>query len=195
MYFLHINHSLLDGWTINSCLSVTTVLREYVKNTKTRGILESLWQNCTGFWHDFFLHLGLGLIIQLGLGLIRRGKSVATWQPGNLVVRKLFRNQALAAIFLDPSPALSPKQTIWWKRKRNYISIFRKWTNILSISSKLLQYEGAFIIRKYVILWTLSSPKIHLQTKSMSFLQKVSAPILRLPVTLLTFSTSGWKQK
>ena len=58
------------------------------------------------------------------------------WQPGNLVAKSFFRNQALAAIFLDPSPALSQKQTIWSKHKRNYISIFRKWRNILSISSK-----------------------------------------------------------
>ena len=55
-----------------------------------------------------------------------------------------------------------------------------------------------FMVRKYAILWTLSSPKIHLRTKSMfslsltpSFLQKVLGPILRLPETLLTFSTSA----
>ena len=52
--------------------------------------------------------------------------------------------------------------------------------------------------RKYVILWILSSPKIQLRTKSKFFscltplfLQKVLGPILRLPETLLTFSTSA----
>ena len=53
------------------------------------------------------------------------------------------------------------------------------------------------MVRKYVILWTLSSPKIHLRTKRKKnffvclttlFLQKVLGPILRLPETLLTIS-------
>ena len=34
------------------------------------------------------------------------------WQPGNLVARKFLKNHSLAEIFLDPSPALSQKQTI-----------------------------------------------------------------------------------
>ena len=53
---------------------------------------------------------------------------------------------------------------------------------------------------KHVVLWTLSSLKIHLHTKrnfflclTPSFLQKVLGPILRLPETLLTFSTSAWQ--
>ena len=50
------------------------------------------------------------------------------WQPGNLVARKFLRNQALAESFFDPSPALSHKQTIQWKRERNDINIFRKRT-------------------------------------------------------------------
>ena len=41
------------------------------------------------------------------------------WQPGNLVARKFFKNQALAESFLNPSPALSHKQTILWKHKIN----------------------------------------------------------------------------
>ena len=56
---------------------------------------------------------------------------------------------------------------------------------------------STFLGKKYVILWTLNSPKIHLRTKSnffsyltSSFLQKVLFPILRLPETLLTFSPS-----
>ena len=54
------------------------------------------------------------------------------------------------------------------------------------------------MVRKYAILWTLSSPEIYLQTKIMfflcltpSFLQKVLCPTLRLPEILLTFSTSA----
>ena len=34
---------------------------------------------------------------------------------------------------------------------------------------RLLLYEGTFMFKKYVILWTLSSPKIHLQAKSNFF--------------------------
>ena len=34
---------------------------------------------------------------------------------------------------------------------------------------KLLLFEGSFIISKLVILWTLGSSKIHLQTKSNFF--------------------------
>ena len=34
------------------------------------------------------------------------------WQPGNLVARKFLKNLSLADTFLDPSPALSQKQTI-----------------------------------------------------------------------------------
>ena len=64
------------------------------------------------------------------------------WQPGNLVARKVLKNQALAESFLDPSPVLSHKQTIRWKRQINDISTFR------------LLCEGTFMFKKYAILRT-----------------------------------------
>ena len=59
-------------------------------------------------------------------------------------------------------------------------------------------YKDNFIFKKYGILWTSLSCKIHLQNKkqlfsylTLVFLQKVFGPILRLPETLLTFCISG----
>ena len=62
----------------------------------------------------------------------QRGKSVATWQPS---CQKVFEESGSDRKFLDPSPALFHKQTNPWKRKRNDISIFRKWTYFPSIVS------------------------------------------------------------
>ena len=45
-----------------------------------------------------------------------------------------------------------------------------------------------FYLFRYVIQWAFCSPKIHLRNPAFS--QKVLGPILRLPETLLTFSTS-----
>ena len=60
------------------------------------------------------------------------GKRVATWQPS---CQKVFEESGSDRKFLDPSPALFHKQTNPWKRKRNDISIFRKWTYFPSIVS------------------------------------------------------------
>ena len=64
---------------------------------------------------------------------------------------------------------------------------------------KVLLHQGTFMFMKYVVLWKLSSPEINLYPKrnlflclTPSFSQKVLGPILRLPETLFTFSTSGF---
>ena len=57
-------------------------------------------------------------------------KSAATGQPS---CQKVFEESGSGRKFLDPSPVFSNKQTIRWKHKRNYISIFRKWTYLSSV--------------------------------------------------------------
>ena len=124
------------------------------------------------------------------------------WQPGNLVARKFLKNQALAESFwIFLLHFLTSKQ--FGKSIKEMILVFLENVNIFIhffiICQKCNENLNCctFMGRKYVILWTLSSPKIHLRTKSNffscltpSFLQKVLGPILRFPETLLTFSTS-----
>ena len=125
------------------------------------------------------------------------------WQLGNLVARKFLKNQALAESFLifllhfltSKQFGKSVKEMILVFLENGFIS-YPFFHNIPKMRWKfrLLHF---FMGRRYVILWTLSSFKIHLRRRgnffsclTTSFLEKVLGPILRLPETLLTFSTS-----
>ena len=96
------------------------------------------------------------------------------WQPGNLVARKFLKNQALAESFLIfLLHFLTSKQ--FGKSVKYMLLVFLENGNIFIhfyiISQKYEENLNCctFMGRKYVILWTLSSPKIHLQTRSMYF--------------------------
>ena len=87
-------------------------------------------------------------------------------------------------MFLDPSSALSHKKRIW----SYFFIIYKKFNENLNCCTSM--------VRKFVILWSLSSPKSHLQKTTFfmsdSFIfAEILGPILRLPETLLTFSTSA----
>ena len=125
------------------------------------------------------------------------------WQPGNLVARKFWKNRALAESFwIFLLHFLTSKQFV--KSIKEMIQVFLENVHILYRFFHNMPKCNenlnccTFMGRKYVIFWTLSSPKIHLRAKSNSFsclislfLKKVLFPILRLPETHLKFSTSG----
>ena len=77
----------------------------------------------------------------------RGGKSVAIWQPS---CQKVFEESERLFVFLETGHVFYPFfQNITKKHLRFKLNVF----------------EGTFIFRKHVILWTLSNPKIHLWTK------------------------------
>ena len=125
----------------------------------------------------------------------RGAKSAATWQPSCQIV---YKESGSGRRFLDPSPTLSHHQTIWWQRKINYISVFRKWTcfflflcSYFPKNNKVL--SSNFYFKKGGILCRLSRQKIQqlvFYACLLCFLQKVLGPLLKLPETVLTICTS-----
>ena len=96
------------------------------------------------------------------------------WQPGNLVARKFLKNQALAKSFWilllyfltckQFGDSVKDMMLVFLKMVIYLIQFFiisQKWNENLN--------GCTFMVGKYAILWTLSSPKIHLQTKTMYF--------------------------
>ena len=83
----------------------------------------------------------------------RGAKSMAIWQPS---CQKVFKESYSGRKFWDPTLTLSCNQAIWWKRTRNCITKFSKYSNFLSIfynipkkqqKLKLMLYQCTFILK------------------------------------------------